>query len=1065
MEHLIANSGIHFIATEKEFNPAEQLAFPNGKILKYAFCETTDFITGEQIFDLLYYHSQEGLYIPLTELRQSDMTEKRPNGREELDDAGLIKMKKDESTALFSSYHDGDSEIFNINSLAGYRVKDQNGNINTAFDLILGKWLPMPMFEKEMDGMTAGDPFTWCRVRIDCLGEGSKKGNMRYRFLWAFDTTLGDPDPLAERSNTIYFSDDMDESLVHYKQPFFYDDEDDQKEFCLCNRADELLDFMSVSDYFSSFSDYFSSLLGQFNRTESRKYIGYYIYLVNFIRNLGAAPDVMLHNNTRKTIDVDLVLDIGNSRTCGVLFEEGDFTKAAMLEIRDLSDPSITYEKSFDMRLAFRKADFGNAIVLDNDAFEWKSLVRVGDEAKRLVYRSLEEDGMSEKTTNYSSPKRYLWDEKPYDGRWEFLTTVDDPSNIRLADNIYIARLSDLFDHSGNYIGPDGNDDNLDGGNYSRASLMTFVLIEILQQATTQINSIKFRTKHGNMDCKRLLRNIIITCPTAMPRKEQEKLRRCAENAIEALQHCTPAFGSPTVTPTSASLCIKDDEMDSKDRMWSFDEASCCQLVYLYAEIAQRYSGEINKFIELKGHVRPEEKAEGYEGKSLTIGSIDIGAGTTDVMICSYQYYGEGRSKLVPTPIYWDSFYLAGDEILHNLVQNLVIEGKEHDNPNQGNIFSAVYTRLKNMSDEDLQSLPCLKDNQVYRSKMYDIVNEKTNPERRTMLLKAFASNLLRDFFGFDSSMMTHRDRRCRVDFNTQISVPIAQTFMEHLRLHRPLRTFTFNDLFGKLKPADYLLEYFEHHFGFSFTELNWRFDPQEVATIVKNTMEPLMKQLSVVLYAHHCDILILAGRPSSLDAITELFIKYIPTSPDRLIRLNDYRIGTWYPFADGQGYFYDQKSVVAVGGMVGFLAANQGFNGMSIDFSRMIKNMKSTACYLGNYNSRRQQVPTSFLTPTNGSATIDIAVFPAFIGCKQFNSPLYQARPLYAIYNHSSRPSLRITLSRNYYESREDLVIEEAMDDEGNTLPKREVELVLQSIVDDGKYWLDKGEFELSVK
>ena len=171
---------------------------------------------------------------------------------------------------------DGHANIFNINSLAGYRVKDQNGNINTAFDLILGKWLPMPMFEKEMDGMTAGDPFTWCRVRIDCLGEGSKKGNMRYRFLWAFDTTLGDPDPLAERSNTIYFSDDMDESLVHYKQPFFYDDEDDQKEFCLCNRADELLDFMSVSDYFSSFSDYFSSLLGQFNRTESRKYIGYY---------------------------------------------------------------------------------------------------------------------------------------------------------------------------------------------------------------------------------------------------------------------------------------------------------------------------------------------------------------------------------------------------------------------------------------------------------------------------------------------------------------------------------------------------------------------------------------------------------------------------------------------------------------------------------------------------------------------------------------------------------------------------------------------------------------------
>ena len=174
---------------------------------------------------------------------------------------------------------------------------------------------------------------------------------------------------------------------------------------------------------------------------------------MNFIRVIGAAPEVTLHNNTRKQIDVDLVLDIGNSRTCGVLFEEGDFTKAMMLEIRDMSDPSKTYEKSFDMRLAFRKADFGNDIVLDDDAFEWRSFVRIGDEAKRLVYRSLEEDGLSERTTNYSSPKRYLWDMKPFDCKWENLITINDPYGIKLAGNIYIPGLSELFDHNGNYIG------------------------------------------------------------------------------------------------------------------------------------------------------------------------------------------------------------------------------------------------------------------------------------------------------------------------------------------------------------------------------------------------------------------------------------------------------------------------------------------------------------------------------------------------------------------------------------------------------------------------------------
>ncbi len=1065
MEHLIANSGIQFIVTEKEFNPSEQLVFPNGRTLKYAFCESTDFLSGRRLFDLLCYHQDDAVYIPLSELRRAGQTALLPDGREELDEAGLQRIAQDAGSGSFTNFRDGDEELLTMSSLQSFRVRSrQDGTVSAAFELLLGKWLPMPMFECGIDGTTTGDPFAWCRVKIERVGEGSRKGTQRYRFLWALDTTLGDNDPLAGKSNMINFGTDQD-AVSHYKRPYFYEDEGEEKTFCLCNRADQLIDFMSTSPYFPAFADYVASLLGQMDRTESMRYVAYYVYLVNFIRLEGVAPEITLHHNLRKTVDVDLVLDIGNSRTCGVLFEEGDFTKAMMLEIRDMSDPSRTYEKSFDMRLAFRKADFGNDIVLDDDLFEWRSLVRIGDEARRLVYRSMEEEGLSERTTNYSSPKRYLWDTRPFDGHWEFLNTVDDPYNVRLSDNIYIEGLSDLFDHNGNYIGLGGHDDNRDGTSYSRASLMTFVLIEILQQAQMQINSIKFRTKHGNMDCRRQLRNVILTCPTAMPVKEQVRLRQCAEEAILALGHSTPAFGRPMVIPTSESLRRSEqDGQEGRRRMWSFDEASCCQLVYLYAEIAQRYSGEIHKFFELKGHVRPEEKEDGYEGNSLTIGSIDIGAGTTDLMICSYQCKGQGRSMLTPIPLFWDSFYLAGDEILRNIIQNLVIEGRETHQRDQGNIFSALHTRLSDMTSDELQQLPCLKDNAVYQGKVYDIVNEVSS-ERRASLLRAFAQNLLRDFFGYDSAMMGHHDRRCRVDFNTQVSQPIAQLFLELLRLKRPTRVYSYQEIFASLEPADYLMDYFERHFGFSFKELSWRFDPQEVAAIVKNTLEPLMRQLSVVLYAHHCDVLILAGRPSSLDAITELFIKYIPISPDRLIRLNEYRVGTWYPFADGQGYFYDQKSVVAVGAMVGYLASSQGFNGLSIDFSRMIAKMKSTAVYLGDYNSRRQQVSTSYLTPTKSTATVQMVVFPSFIGCKQLDTPLYQARPLYAVYNRAGNHALRLTLSRNYYENREDLQVEEVMDEQGNTLPKSSVDLVLQSITDDGKYWLDKGEFELAVK
>ena len=228
--------------------------------------------------------------------------------------------------------------------------------------------------------------------------------------------------------------------------------------------------------------------------------------------------------------------------------------------------------------------------------------------------------------------------------------------------------------------------------------------------------------------------------------------------------------------------------------------------------------------------------------------------------------------------------------------------------------------------------------------------------------------------------------------------------------------------------------------------------------------MEPLMKQLALVFYTQQCDIIVLAGRPTSLDPINELFIKYVPTSPDRLIRLNGYRVGNWCPTADGQGYFYDQKAIVAVGGMIGYHASHTGLLGLTIDFSKMIEKMNSTANYIGAYNSKRRQVTEVLLSPTVTTAEMDISVFPAFLGCRQLDSVVYQARPLYAIYNHGSANRVQVRVSRSFTDNKEELVLEEATDSEYRNV-KKDIELVQQSLVDDGKFWLDKGEFELTIK
>lgn len=55
-------------------------------------------------------------------------------------------------------------------------------------------------------------------------------------------------------------------------------------------------------------------------------------------------------------------------------------------------------------------------------------------------------------------------------------------------------------------------------------------------------------------------------------------------------------------------------------------------------------------------------------------------------------------------------------------------------------------------------------------------------------------------------------------------------------------------------------------------------------------------------MYAYNCDIVLLSGRPSSLSPIRNIFLKYYSVSPNRLILLNDYFVGHWYPNKNNTG-------------------------------------------------------------------------------------------------------------------------------------------------------------------
>lgn len=1080
----IANTGIQFYTTEFESKIDDSFVDVSGKMLlpisirdengydrPISFFESFRPVRGLWMLEPVVMFNNQ--CVRLSDLRKHQApfpyVYKDVNGEERIVSEDKIDFSQFEVISESFCY----SEYNLAGSIISHLSKGQ-----CALDCIENHWLPMPVFEKDNAGGFVFGPVNWARLKLVPIS--NIKNCRHYKAVWAFDTA----------------------SAFGYtsgSRPSFYQGES-EKHFSLCHDFDRLLDFFSKDMSCEWVDNYVAELIhGGKTYAEMQspeegeastrfRYLIYYMTVICYLSKIGAAPDITLYSDSSDEKLVDLVLDIGNSRTCGVLFENGDFTKVEMLSLRDLSEPWKVYPKPFDMRLAFHHAQFGH-IDSETNQFEWKSFLRIGDEATKLIYKSRPTDGVSEKTTNYSSPKRYLWDNKQFHGQWDFLKT-DDDEDAGLNKYIYIKGLSEQFDSDGSLRTSDN------GGifsSFSRRSLMTFVMIEIIQQAKCQINSYEFRAKHADIDIPRKLNKIIITCPTAIPKAEQVTLRKCAEDAyIALLRSDNPKlyyqpykaddwFGMISIIPSVRDLTTSKhpSPVNNDNKDWGYDEASCCQFVYLFAEITKRYMNNCNLFFDLYGHVRQEFLEDGYNQKSLTVGSIDMGAGTTDLMICSYKYEKGNSTRLTPVPLFWDSFYYAGDDFLEEVVRQTIIEGAQTETGTQfvGPIFNAVCSAYMSLPDDDFLDALDVRNAIMFPSDMSDSDKQRL----KYSIASRATSERIHNFFGKDKALMDFKSRLMRQDFNTQIAVPMAIKFLDLLQNGRQRMILGYSDFFPDLEPASFILEHFNKHFSLSrkgksyvninFKEIRWIYDPSQLSEIIVPKLEPLIRQLSKVLKKYHCDIVLLAGKPMSLKFITDLFLnmKMYPVTPDRLIRLNEYRVGEWYPFADGLGYFKDQKSLVAVGAMIGYLSANGGLDGFHMDVSRLKKDMVSTSKYIGPYNCNNQSVTSILLSPEANSASFEVHGFPFYFGCKRLPAETYQARPLYCLnlldgtdLNSISFP-LKVTITRNYSQDREALKVMSIVDSLGRPATGK-VSFNVQSLANEGTYWLDKGEFVLSI-
>ena len=132
-----------------------------------------------------------------------------------------------------------------------------------------------------------------------------------------------------------------------------------------------------------------------------------YLVLLALLESADIMPRVRLLDTVSanlgyKPVAVDLVLDIGNARTCGILIEEHpdesqNLADSYPLMLRDLSRPELSYARPFESRVEFSRASFGRDAVSRrsgrSSAFAWPSPMRVGPEAMRLAGSRIGNEG------------------------------------------------------------------------------------------------------------------------------------------------------------------------------------------------------------------------------------------------------------------------------------------------------------------------------------------------------------------------------------------------------------------------------------------------------------------------------------------------------------------------------------------------------------------------------------------------------------------------------------------------------------------------------------------------
>jgi len=874
------------------------------------------------------------------------------------------------------SLQQGTTPITGATSLSGEELADCGKiavKFEDALEACMRKWIPLPYNRKTADRSSPSRSNDWIRLFLSRPPLATDENIIRLVF--AVDTTVHQPSGNVSRESFGFFADDAGlpfEANIG-SQSFW-------QSTTLLTWVNSI--FKAVKAEGSEQAPPFAASMAAF------------MALIEGLRTADLLPEVTFLFPEGQNVEVHLILDLGNSRACGIIAENEpghpiNLDECKKLEIRDLREPSEVYTEPFDTGFKFQPPLFyepENPVPHAGTSFLWPSIVRLGLEAANMDPSDVGDTGMS-------SPKRYLWDNEQRPFPWYF--NLPDSGLGKKIGAPFLKYLDDAGTFKGDKAQPPFEPC------YPASSMMTFLVLEILNHVYTQINSYSYRKFRGHRQARRVLKSVVITTPCGMSKPEKAVYRERAQAAIDLYHH---ACGVP---PEEKPVLYFD-----------FDEATCVQLTYIFGEVKHRYLGDALEAVSVLGRERATD--QGKRQPMLRVASIDIGGGTSDLMIAEYSPAGNDPSAIFQRMLFSEGFSVAGDEMAKRIIEKVILK----------HIFEWAQQKKPEISWEEFQMF--------------------FGPGKG----------------GRDKKFLDYKAELCR-----QIWLPMAHKHLEFSELDtdEPNIEIGFDKFFPGRLPASNVLDFFARHmktdFGCDITlpEIPWELSKRKINSVISNVIENILRMFSEVIAQFECDCVILGGKPSSLPIIREILVKLMPVPPEKIIGLKGYQVGSWYPFSQRGGGIADPKTTCVVGAAIWLFAEKlNNLDGLSLktDTSRI----KDGECFIGSFNPQEMTINQLLFPNFSGSDASLTVNKQILLGTRRMDSDICQVNPLWEVrldtHNIKSPGPYKVFFKQNA-ECREIVTLARVEDAARKPMDLKSAQIQLRTMIND-QYWLDTGNFDL---